>query len=61
MTVNQHVDNLKTEFRQLSQNRQNQLRRKAEAYCRDCPHMADVNKFWKGLSARHTLQAYHGQ
>lgn len=56
-TVQEYVANLMTQFRQLSASRKAQLRRQAREYIRDTPHMADANRFWRGLSARQVLAA----
>jgi hypothetical protein len=56
-TIQEHIDSLKSEFGKLSASRRATLRRNAEKFIRQAPHMADANGFWRGLSARQVIEA----
>lgn len=54
-TLNEQIEKLKDQFRQLSSSRKAELRRKAKEYCESHPCMVDASIFWRGLSARQVL------
>lgn len=57
ITVQEYIAKLEEQFRQLSPSRKATLRREAREFIRGAPHMADANRFWRGLSARQVLAA----
>jgi hypothetical protein len=61
MTIQEQIAKQKEAFRLLSRSRQNHLRRDAEGFCNSNPDCANHNGFWRGLSARHVLEAYYGK
>lgn len=61
MTISEHVERQQRAFRRLSSSRQRTLAREAEQLVRQQPHMADASTYWRGLSARQVLEAYHSE
>lgn len=59
MTINEHVENLRNEFRKLSRSYRAKLVSDAKSHIYRNPGCADHSNFWRGLSARQVIETNH--
>lgn len=57
MTIQEHNENLRNEFRKLSTGYRAKLARDAKGFIYRNPGCADHSNFWRGLSARQVIEA----